>query len=136
MILKDESNDKTEYIKIRESVKSSNKLMRKAIDEVNDSTKPHYYSNEVNMIYRIVFGVDAKGFRKSHGLTQDADILNHLTIDQLQTIDTLQIEDKELILARMEYQERKERLTYIYKYLAYKNMSNDVDFDETEESGN
>lgn len=136
MTFKDESNDKIEHAKIRENIKLSYKLMTKAIDEVHDSTKPYNYSNEANMIYRIVLGVDTKHFRESRGLKKSVDILDTLTNEQLQAIDRLQLENKKFLYDGMKYQERKEKLTYIYNYLAHSNMSNDFNFSEIEESDN
>lgn len=136
MTLKDESNDKIEYKNSRESVKISYKQMTKAIDKVSDSTKPYRYSNEVNMIYRIVLGFDAKGFRKSHGLPENADILDNLTNEQLQAIDKLQIENTKLLYERMGFQDRKDRLKYIYDNFVYQIMSNNIDFEEIKEFGN
>ena len=136
MTLKDESNDKIEYVNSRENVRISYKLMTKAIDEVSDSTKPYNYSNAVNMIYRIVLGFDAKGFRKSYGLTENADIPDNLTNEQLQAIDKLQIENTKLLYDGMESQDRKDRLKYIYDNFVYQIISTDINFDEIKESGN
>lgn len=136
MTFEDQFNSKTQYAKSRENIKISYKLMTKAIDEVHDSTKSHHYSNEANMIYRIVLGVDTKHFRESYGLKKGVDILDKLTNEQLQAIDKLQLENTKLLYEGMKYQERKEKLTYIYNYLAYPNISNDIDFCETEESDN
>ena len=109
MTFEDEFNDK-----YRENVKTSRKMMTKAIDEVYKPTKPHRYSNEFDMIYKIVLGVKVKKFRDLHGLTKSEDILDKLTNEQLQAIDKLQLVNTELLRSGMEYQERKEKLTDIF----------------------
>ncbi|MDD4621187.1 MAG: hypothetical protein PHQ15_10260 [Methanosarcina sp.] len=109
MTFEDEFNDK-----YRENVKTSRKMMTKAIDEVYKSTKSYKYSNEFDMIYKIVLGVKVKKFKDLYGLTKNEDILDKLTNEQLQAIGKLQLVNTELLRGGMKYQERKEKLTDIF----------------------
>ena len=77
--------------------------------------KHYHYSNEINMIYRIVLGMDAKKFREQSGIPAGDAIKPHLAVEQLKAIETLQRIDIGLMEAGLGYEERKEKLTESYR---------------------
>jgi Rha family phage regulatory protein len=81
----------------------------------HDEPKHYHYSNEINMIYRIVIGMDAKAFRQSHGLDADAGIKPFLPADQIAGVELLQRVDIGLIEAGLTYEQRKEALARRYQ---------------------
>jgi hypothetical protein len=82
--------------------------MTDAILRQHDLVKHYHFSNEVNLINRIVLGMPAKQFKEEYqiDIVRDA-----CTAAQLKEIDQLQLINTGLIEIGMEYQERKERLT-------------------------
>jgi Rha family phage regulatory protein len=81
----------------------------------HDEPKHYHYSNETNMIYRIVLGMDAKAFRQTHGLESDAGIKPFLTAQELKGVELLQRVDIGLIEAGLAFEQRKEALARRYQ---------------------
>lgn len=82
-----------------------------------DDIKPYHYTNEVNMINRIVLGKTAQQFRKDNNIS-DKSIRPYLTEDELEQIDYLQLIDSGLVLGVSDYNTRKMILEnyYLKKY--------------------
>jgi len=81
--------------------------MTNAIMYAHDSVKPYHYSNEVNMINKIILGMNSKAFKQKHGIQNIRDAMN---ADQLEAINRLQIINTGLIEIGWEYHERKAEL--------------------------
>ena len=81
--------------------------MTKAVLHAHDPVKHYHFSNEADMINRIVLGMPAKEFRIKHGVECVRDALDAA---QLSEINRLQIINTGLIEVGMEFQERKEKL--------------------------
>jgi Rha family phage regulatory protein len=64
------------------------------------------FSNEFDLINRIVLGVSTKKFRAQHGITGDS-IRPFLTPEQLEQVTKLQRFDSGLVVTTPDYQERK-----------------------------
>ena len=80
----------------------------------HEDIKPHHYSNELNMINKIVLGVDAKRFRIEHNIPDGESIRGYLTAEQLEAILELQRIDTGFVLVIPDYYERKEMLETYY----------------------
>ena len=85
-----------------------------AIKDAHGEPKAHHYSNEINMINRIVLGMDAKHFRKLHGLGEVQSIRPFLNQSQARAIRKLQVEDIRLLYRGFVFQERKNALNNIF----------------------
>lgn len=81
-----------------------------AIKDAHDEPQGYHYSTEVNLIYRIVLGMDAKQFRELHGIEQGTSIRPFLSNEEYKAVRKLQIEDIRLLYKGFEYDERKSRL--------------------------
>jgi hypothetical protein len=81
--------------------------MTEAISEIHDPTKPYHFSNEANMINRIVLGMPAKEFKKQMGIEN---VRDGATAAQLAELNNLQIINTGLIKIGMQFQDRKEHL--------------------------
>ena len=81
--------------------------MTNAVMHAHDPVKHYHFSNEADMINRIVLGMPAKEFRLKHGVECVRDALDAA---QLTEINRLQIINTGLIEIGMDYNERKERL--------------------------
>lgn len=101
-------------IKSRQDLKTSFRPMTDAIKGAHKTPKLYHYTNEINMIYKIVLGKDAKQFRTDESLDEDTDLRDYITNKQKKMVDKLQLVNTGLIEIGMNYQERKERLTALY----------------------
>ena len=89
-------------------------LLTETIRQAHEEPKPYHYTNEVDMINRLVLGMSAKQYREAHGIPKGESIRPHLTKEQLKQIDTLQKIDVGLVLVVPEFEKRKKELM---KYL-------------------
>lgn len=94
-----------------------------AVMNAHEEPKHYHFSNEINMIYRIVLGCDAKTFREQRGLPKGEVIRPYLTAEQIQAVETLQRVDIGLLVAVPEYERRKQMLTEYYEKLARKRIA-------------
>ena len=74
--------------------------------------KPYHFSNECDMLNRIVLGMSAKQFREAHGIEKGQSIRPYLRDDQIAMLDLLQTVDIGLLLALPDYQQRKRQLEW------------------------
>ena len=79
---------------------------------LHDSPRPYHFSNECDMINRLVTGMTAKQFREAHGLKRGETIRPHLTDDQIWLMNALQKADIGLLISTPIYEERKRRLEW------------------------
>lgn len=78
-----------------------------AIMDAHQEPKNYHYSNEYNMINRIVLGMDAKHFRQIHGVPDSKSIRPFLSDQQAKAIKKLQLEDIRLLYRGVDYEARK-----------------------------
>lgn len=84
--------------------------LTEAIQMSKESPKPYDYSNECDMINKLVTGKRARDIRKEHDLKKDESIRPYLSEAQLNMIDKLQFYDAGLLVAIPDFQKRKETL--------------------------
>jgi len=109
-----------EAIKYRISTKLTFPPLTDAIKEAHEEIKPYHFSNELDMINRIVFGMSAKKYCELHGLTDNDQIRDMLTPNEVKLIDKLQASDTVLVELGMDYEERKMKLTQIFSKYSLK----------------
>lgn len=86
-----------------------------AVLALHEEPKPYHFSNEINMINRIVLGMSASEFKQAHGLDKKVkSIRPYLALNQIQAIKALQRVDIGLLVAIPDFQERKRMLTEHY----------------------
>lgn len=112
MWVKDRLKCETEHRNTRLESKTGYLPLTKAISEAHDDLKPHHFSNENNLLYRIVFGMTAKEYRQNFGVSN---VIDHLPLEQLVQLNELQAIDTVLIKLKKTYQERKETLTTYFE---------------------
>lgn len=83
----------------------------------------HYFTNEADMINRIVIGASAKKFREANNLAKSQSIRPYLTIEQIKAIEALQRADIGLLLAGLEYEQRKQTLIALLKRMQLKRIA-------------
>jgi hypothetical protein len=82
--------------------------MTNAILNAHNQVKPHHFSNEADLINRIVLGMPSKKFKADHGVSHVRDAC---TAAQLQDLNKLQAMNTTLINLGMDYAARKDVLT-------------------------
>lgn len=86
-----------------------------AIMLAHDEPKHYHFSNEINMINRIVLGMTASQFKIANGIDKKApSIRPYLTTEQITGIEMLQRVDIGLIVAVPDYESRKKMLEQYY----------------------
>ena len=89
-----------------------------AIMSAHEEPKHYHFSNEINMINKIVLGVTAKEFKEQNGIDKSVNSIRpFLNEEQIKAIETLQRFDIGLITMIEDYQERKEMLTNYFMKL-------------------
>lgn len=107
-------NDMEQFIKNYVLVRDDFLPFTQAIMDAHDEPKSYHYSNECDMINRLVLGCTAKQFRERHGLESVSSIRPYLTKNQAKAIRNLQCEDIRLLYKEVSYQERKRYLEAYY----------------------
>lgn len=82
--------------------------------EVGKETPTHVYTNECNMLNRIILGMTAKEFLEARGLDGTVVTRDLLTHDQLKAFDELQIVDASLLAVGDDYDTRKAKLQDLF----------------------
>jgi Rha family phage regulatory protein len=86
-------------------------LMTEQIRLAHDDPKPYHFTNEVDMINRIVLGVSAKQYKLSRNISvEETSIRPHLTGEELKMIDYLQMLNAGMIAGGMPFEQRKTAL--------------------------
>lgn len=105
-------NQMETFIKSLQAAKQDFPDLIAAITEAHEEPKHYHFSNEINMINRIVLGMDAKHFRERHGLDNSiSSIRPYLNTTQIKAIESLQRMDIGLIAAGLDFESRKQILT-------------------------
>ena len=78
-----------------------------AIRSAHSDVKPHHFSNECNLINKLVTGMTAKQFKERFGVKSVRDVLPP---EKLRLMERVQRQDASLIELGFDYQERKQLL--------------------------
>jgi Rha family phage regulatory protein len=106
-----------QFIKSRNLAKLDYPELTDMIRLMHDEPKFYHFSNEADMINRIVLGMSAKKYREQLGLPKDAPLREHLAPWQIEAIQKLQKVDIGMVVAIPEFGQRKEALTNYFKKL-------------------
>lgn len=92
-----------------------------AIMNAHEEPKNYHFSNEINMINKIVLGQTAKEFKKQNGIDTNVNSIRpYLNQEQIKGIEALQRFDIGLVTVEKDYQKRKEILTNYYLKIGQK----------------
>ena len=95
--------------------------MTLAIQEAHDNPKPHHYSNEADLINRIILGTTAKKYCELNELDRTC-LRDNLTNPQIDLINQLQRLNTSMIELGMTFEDRKEKLHIRYAQLIAKKL--------------
>lgn len=105
-------NEMEQFIKALVSSRQEFLLLAENIKLLHENPKSYHFSNECNMLNRMVLGMTAKQFRIVCGIEKGKSIRPHLTKGQIDMLETLQKVDVGLLVAVPNYEERKRHLEW------------------------
>jgi len=106
-------NEMEKFIKTLVSARQEFPLLTANIKLLHDKPKPYHFSNECDMLNRIVTGMSAKQFKLANNLPKETkSIRPYLTDEQVKMLDILQKVDVGLLVAVSEYEQRKRYLEW------------------------
>lgn len=106
-------NEMEGFIKTLVSARQEFPLLTENIKLLHENPKPYHFSNECDMLNRIVLGMSAKQFKATNGLPKETkSIRPYLTEEQITLLDTLQKVDVGLLVAVPEYGQRRRYLEW------------------------
>ena len=111
-------------IQSRLESKVEHHLFSQAIAYDHKEPKGYHFSNEYNMIYRIMFGMSGKKYKEFLGLSDKTTTKEILGDTQIHYLMQLQKLDEALMAADMDFQDRKVQLTNFYKNMKKKRLGN------------
>ena len=90
-------------------------MLTDMICRLHESPKAYHFSNEADLLNRIVLGMTAKQFRLANGIGKGQSIRPYLTAQQIHALDRLQHLDYGLLYSCPDFQLRKQLLMAYYK---------------------
>jgi phage regulator Rha-like protein len=104
--------EKLQYI---EAARRECRSLTDAVMLAHEDPKAYVYTNEHDMIYRVVLGQSAKQYRVAHSLPDGENIRPYLSVHEIAAVQALQGIDAGLVLAGLPFGERKVKLTDAYQ---------------------
>lgn len=92
------------------------KPMTKAIQDFHEDPRPYHYSNEADMINRIVLGCSAAKFKKSNDIGQNESVRDYMTQLQMEAVVSLQRANTFMLEMCEPYEDRKEKLNKLFNF--------------------
>ena len=109
--------DVSEITSAPETERADFSNLTKAISIHYGEPKPYHFSNEYNMLNKLVLGMTAKEYRKAHDIPKTKSIRPYLTSDEIRLLEMIEIVDMGLLAANLSFTERKDKLaTFMNKY--------------------
>ena len=88
--------------------------MTNAIKDAHEEIKPYHFSNEADLINRIVLGQTASKYRQFHDIQKGEPIRDYLNQAELDCIVSLQRANTVYIEDGLDFQERKDKLNLLF----------------------
>lgn len=98
----------------RVEYKPMQEALRQAREEVGKETKHFHYSNEADMLNRIILGKTSKQYREYHGLLEGKSVRDTLTVTELAAFADLERANKTFLDMGYSFEERKEKLSHLF----------------------
>lgn len=105
-------NEMESFISTLVTARKDFPLLTENIKLLHENPKPYHFSNECDMINKLVTGMTAKKFREVHGIKKSESIRPYLTAEQLELMEKLQKCDVGLLVAFPNYEQRKRHLEW------------------------
>lgn len=129
--------DRWEYLEnklaekeLKKEIRNTSRLeyrpMTDAIALAHEEIKPYHFSNEADLINRIVLGCTASKFKKENEITDNESIRDYLTTEQLNCIVSLQRANTVYIEDGLDFQDRKVKLQSLFDRKHKQKLINEV----------
>ena len=105
-------NEMESFIKTLISARQEFPLLTDNIKLLHENPRPYHFSNECDMLNRIVLGMSAKQFRLANDIEKGKSIRPYLNKEQIDMLETLQKVDVGLLVAFPNYGDRKRHLEW------------------------
>jgi len=93
-------------------------LMTKALQDararLGKESPPHVFSNDYDMIYRIVLGLPAKKYKLEQGIDDKSNLRDVLTLEQIKAIESLQRLNQSMHELDFDFETRKAKLHQVF----------------------
>lgn len=94
------------------SVRKDYPLLTEAVKMAHETPKPYHFSNEADLLNRVITGQSAKELRKTHDIPKGESIRPYLTQEQIDLMEILQKVDTGLLVSTPDYEQRKKYLEW------------------------
>ena len=93
-------------------------LMTKALQDararLGKESPPHVFSNDYDMIYRIVLGLPAKKYKVEQGIDDKTNLRDVLSLEQIKAIEALQRLNQSMHELDYDFDKRKDKLHQVF----------------------
>lgn len=110
----------------RETSKLEYRPMTNAIAEAHEEIKPYHFSNEADLINRIVLGCTASKYKQFHEIPKGESIRDYLNQSELDCIVALQRANTVYIEDGLEFQQRKDKLLSLFNRKHKQKIINEI----------
>ena len=100
-------NEMESQIKALVNARQQFPKLTRMVKRIHENPKPYHYSNECDMLNRIVLGMSAKQFRLANDIEKGESIRPYLTETQITELDFLQDVDVGLLVGVPDFNQRK-----------------------------
>ena len=108
------ANEKQKQIEDRQTLKVEFRPMTDAIADYHENPKPYHFSNEADMINRIVLGMSAAKFKAHHEIEKNESVRDYMSELQMKAVIDLQRANTVFIQMGENYEDRKEKLSKMF----------------------
>ena len=119
-------NEMESFISTLVTTRKEFPLLTENIKLLHENPKPYHFSNECDMINKLVTGMTAKKFREVHGLKKGESIRPYLTDEQIELMEKLQKCDVGLLVAFPDYEQRKRHLEWYMAQIQRKSSVSNI----------
>lgn len=105
-------NEMESFIRTLVEARAQFPLLTENIKLLHENPKPYHFSNECDMLNRLVLGMTAKQFRETNQLGDVKSIRPYLSSDQINMLDILQKVDIGLLISVPDFEQRKRFLEW------------------------
>lgn len=105
-------NEMESFIRTLVEARTQFPLLTENIKLLHENPKPYHFSNECDMLNRLVLGMTAKQFRETNQLGDVKSIRPYLSPEQINMLDILQKVDIGLLVSVSDFEQRKRFLEW------------------------
>lgn len=109
------AHEKQQQLEDRQTLKVEFRPMTDAIADSHDEPKPYHFSNEADMINGVVLGMSAAKFKAHHDIGKNESVRDYMSELQMKAVIDLQRANTVFIQMGDKYEDRKDKLTKMFK---------------------